>query len=129
MGLAGLPSPPEENSVENIITEVSNTPIEIPDATNKNIFIIHADNRLNTDATFIKLWNDDVVTYATEEPDIKFKMPASKQGAVRIPYSAAGGTAVITPENEKWWVATSSSSAVAGAAPTTAVDLRITREE
>jgi len=68
MGLAGLPSPPEENSVENIITEVSNTPIEIPDATNKNIFIIHADNRLNTDATFIKLWNDDVVTYATEEP-------------------------------------------------------------
>ena len=106
---------------------MSNTPIEIPGATDKNILILHVDNRDNADPTYVKLWNDDVVTYATEEPDLKHRIPGGKQGAIRL-HHAAASSGLITPQNEKWWIAASSSSAVAGAAPNNTVTVRITRD-
>ncbi len=124
---AGEGSAVDASQVENVINEVSNTPIEIPNADSKNLFAIHVDNRSNADPTFVKLWNDPTVTYATEEPDLKFKIPGGKQGSTRIRFSAAS-TSPITVNSEKWWVAASKSSAVAGAAPGILVNVRITRD-
>lgn len=112
---------------ENLMEDVSNDPVMVPGASGKNIWVVHVDNRDNADPTFIKLWNEDTVTYSTDEPDIKIKVPGGAQGAVRVGYSAASEQA-ITPDAEEWWVAASSESAIDGDAPNNTVTVRVTRD-
>jgi len=126
MAESGIGAPARGAITDNSITELSNVPLEISNAESSDMLNIHVDNSANGDPTYIKLWTAATVTYASDEPAIKVKVPAGVIGELTMPYTAVIALAQ-KDGTAKWWIAASSSAAVNGAAPTNTVDLTITR--